>query len=305
MPSLGALPVPLTDKPTHESRYLAIGRQVSATCDVWECQWGHTSDGTESLSSFGEEATGCLQRFSGLSRLGEHYQSAHGLFHEQDPPFMWKCRSCQFLNDCEQLCPHCQRPLSGWEKWYYGYVAVRSLLESLPAASVRASDPASGFATSLSSAFSSRGGYNSFGMPSFTTGCYSPGSGPGGSFNQRCLEAPSKVFGGRPAPTSCCLCFPSLALVLALASCLQAYGSASVYAGAVAGWWANEVTALIQAGLRWKWNSERIRTMLSVAVFPLMLFLGHRALPRFRRSLGRNLGGSKRNNEGPRIRACC
>lgn len=291
----GAIPVPFTRSPTHPSRYLPIGRQVCAILDSWECQWANRCNGTESLSSLSEDGPLCLLACSSVSQLSEHYRSAHGLFHEEDPPFMWKCRSCQFLNNCEGLCPQCQRPQSGWEKWYYGYVTVTGLSVSLPATSVRASDPASSFATSLSSTFSSHG-YSNSGCTSFTTGCYSPGSGTGGSFIQRCLVAPPNMLGRQLLPNSW-LYITSLALVLALASCLQAYVSVFVCAGAVAGW-ADEVATSIQVGSWWNWKNGHIRTVVSGAVFLLTIFLALRVLGQFRRSFGR----SERNNTNHLVR---
>lgn len=244
MLSSSALPVPLTNGPTDTSRYLPIGRQVSAALDVWECQWAHTSDGTESLSSFTEDGTGCLQQCGSLYQMSEHYRSAHGIFHEEDPPFMWKCRSCQFLNDRKQLCPHCRQPRSGWEKWYYGYVTVTDMSVSLPATSVQSSDKASGFAVSPSSAFSSHG-YGYSGFTSFTTGCYSPGSGTAGPFLQRCLGALLEMVVG-PFPSISSLYVPSLTLVLALASCVKANTLLCVCTGVVAAW-AEDFATSIQA----------------------------------------------------------
>ncbi|OIW30678.1 hypothetical protein CONLIGDRAFT_668624 [Coniochaeta ligniaria NRRL 30616] len=196
MLSSGALPVSFANGPTHESRYLPIGRQVSKVLDVWECQWAHNSDGTESLSSFNGEGNGCLQRWCGLFQLSEHYRAAHGAFHEEDPPFMWKCRFCQFLNDREQLCPQCPGPRSEWEKWYYGYVTLTDRLASVPVTSVRASDQTSAFGASLSSTFSSHE-YSYSGFTGFATGSYSPGSGAGGSFLQQALTALPEGIGRR------------------------------------------------------------------------------------------------------------
>jgi len=265
MLSSSPLPVPSTKIPTHQSRYLPIGRQVSAESDLWECQCAHSSDGTDSLASFYDDATACLQHCGSLSHLSEHYRRTHGAFREDDPPFMWKCRSCQFLNRYPQPCPHCLHPRPAWEKWYYGYVTAPDVFASMSATFVQTPDPASGFATSPDSTLSSQGYYSFPGFTSFTSVCYSPGSGTGSSFLQLFPGTLPEVVEGR-YPSNSSLYIPLLIPLLALALYLKAYCLVSDCEGVVPRW-AKHSAALTPAGSWWIWSSLHVGIVVSVLVF--------------------------------------
>lgn len=189
-----ALPVVSTNGSTYSGQYLAIGRQVWDELDLWECRWGHDSDGTESISSHTGEGTICPEPYGSLSLLKEHYQIAHGQFHEAKPPFMWKCKLCHFKNDRQQFCPHCSRAHFEWEKWYFGYVSAKDNVASPPTSSAYVSNPDSVFGTSPSSSFSGQGRYHSR-YPSFSNSWNSTGSGPGASFFRRLMGEPDTDFG--------------------------------------------------------------------------------------------------------------
>jgi hypothetical protein len=103
---------------TCESRYLAIGRQLSVVPDQWECQSCHSAstDGTEETGSL------CLKNCSGLPELGQHYLTAHAMQDLNDlvlgrPLWIFKCNSCRHLNPSDAPCIRPSDPHT--ERWYY------------------------------------------------------------------------------------------------------------------------------------------------------------------------------------------
>lgn len=187
MLSFAAAPASFANVPMHEQFFL-IGRLLPELLDVWECQWGNSSAGAQSLSSFNGDGEGdpCLLLCDGLDQLREHYRHEHRAFDEQPSPFMWKCRCCQFLNIRVEQCPHCQQVGFGWEQRFYGYVALPNGMGSRTATSVRASGQSGAFGP-----FGNNPGHTYPGLSGGKTGNYNPGPGTGGSFQQRSLATRS------------------------------------------------------------------------------------------------------------------
>ncbi|KAB5546982.1 hypothetical protein GE09DRAFT_1129328 [Coniochaeta sp. 2T2.1] len=136
-----SLPISSASGPVFAEQFATVGREVSHQADLWECQWPHSSDGTESLVSFKSDGASCLKQFPGSSGLIRHYRASHGALRRSDWPFMWKCRACQWMSPAAQKCLQCSRAGGpGWENWCYGYVAgpgkasslLLDLLESPP-----------------------------------------------------------------------------------------------------------------------------------------------------------------------------